>query len=160
MTVAFPGQTPAILGFAFPAGLALALSAVLMLTYPPRVDVPADAAETAQPEGTTHLYIAVEEPIFVALGDGPRMRMDLAVSVHGTSAQLLELNAVVEDALPRVRAEIVAEAQALVSEGADSLQVHAELPGRAKRAINAMLGTEDFPAPVTEVLILGLAVQS
>ena len=159
MTVALPGQTPAILGFAFPAGLALALAAVLLLSYPPRVEVPADTVEAAPSAALTHLYIALEEPLFVSLGTGPRMKLDLAVSISGTSAQLLELNAVVDDQLSRVRAAILSEAQAMVMEGADSATVHAALPRQARATINGMLGSADFPEPVTEVLILGLALQ-
>lgn len=159
MTVALPGQTPAILGFAFPAGLALALSAVLLLSYPPRVDVPADEAVAERSAGLTHLYITLQEPLYVSLGTGPRMKLDLAVSISGTSAQLLELNAVVDDQLSRVRAAILSEAQAMVMDGADSTMVHAVLPEQARATINAMLGSEDFPEPVTEVLILGLALQ-
>ncbi|MCZ8335309.1 MAG: hypothetical protein O9328_13665 [Rhodobacteraceae bacterium] len=159
MIVALPGQTPAILGFAFPAGLALALAAVLLVSYPPRVEVAAEEAVVEQ-EALTHLYIALEEPLYVSLGTGPRMKLDLAVSVSGTSAQLLELNAVVDDQLSRVRAAILSEAQEMVMEGgADSVMVHAALPERARDTINGMLGSEDFPEPVAEVLILGLALQ-
>lgn len=158
MIVALPGQTPAILGFAFPAGLALALAAVLLMSYPPRVEVAAEEAVVEQ-EALTHLYIALEEPLYVSLGTGPRMKLDLAVSVSGTSAQLLELNAVVDDQLSRVRAAILSEAQEMVMEGADSVMVHAALPERARDTINGMLGSEDFPEPVAEVLILGLALQ-
>ncbi|MCZ8153219.1 MAG: hypothetical protein O9292_12645 [Rhodobacteraceae bacterium] len=158
MIVALPGQTPAILGFAFPAGLALALAAVLLVSYPPRVEVAAEEAVVDQ-EALTHLYIALEEPLYVSLGTGPRMKLDLAVSVSGTSAQLLELNAVVDDQLSRVRAAILSEAQEMVMEGADSVMVHAALPERARDTINGMLGSEDFPEPVAEVLILGLALQ-
>lgn len=159
MTVALPGQMPAILGFAFPAGLALALAAVLLVTYPPRVEVPVEETGTEQRAGLTHLYITLQEPLFVSLGTGPRMKLDLAVSVSGTSAQLLELNAVVDDQMTRVRAAILSEAQAMVMAGADSVAVHASLPEQARATINGMLGSEDFPEPVTEVLILGLAVQ-
>ena len=159
MTVALPGQTPAVLGFAFPAGLAIALAAVLMLSYPPRVEHPVDEAAAEKAEAKTHLYIALEEPIFVSLGTGPRMRMDLAVSVSGTSEQLLELNAVVNEQLSRVRAAILTEAQEMVMDGADSLSVHAALPEQARATINGMLGSETFPEPVSEVLILGLALQ-
>ncbi len=158
MIVALPGQTPAILGFAFPAGLALALATVLLVSYPPRVEVAAEEAVVEQ-EALTHLYIALEEPLYVSLGTGPRMKLDLAVSVSGTSAQLLELNAVVDDQLSRVRAAILSEAQEMVMEGADSVMVHAALPERARDTINGMLGSEDFPEPVAEVLILGLALQ-
>ncbi|MBD1203344.1 MAG: hypothetical protein H9533_04320 [Rhodobacteraceae bacterium] len=159
MIVALPGQTPAILGFAFPAGLALALAAVLLVSYPPRVEVAAEEAVVEQPAGLMHLYIALQEPLYVSLGTGPRMKLDLAVSVSGTSAQLLELNAVVDDQLSRVRAAILSEAQEMVMEGADSVMVHAALPERARDTINGMLGSEDFPEPVAEVLILGLALQ-
>ena len=159
MTVALPGQTPAVLGFAFPAGLAIAMAAVLMLSYPPRVEHPVDQAAAEEAEAKTHLYIAMQEPIFVSLGTGPRMKLDLAVSVSGTGEQLLALNAVVDDQLSRVRAAILSEAQEMVLEGADSVKVHASLPDRARATINRMLGSEDFPEPVSEVLILGLAVQ-
>ncbi|PLL12078.1 hypothetical protein C0V75_14440 [Tabrizicola sp. TH137] len=156
MIVALPGQTPAILGFAVPAGLAFAVAATLFLAYPP---LPESPVEDARPPGVAQLYITIREPIFISLGEGPKMKLDLAVSVEGTSAQLLELNATVDNELSRVKAAIVSEAQGLVMEGADSRQVHAALPDRARATINGMLGSEAFPAPVTEVLILGLAMQ-
>lgn len=159
MTVALPGQLPAIVGFALPAGLSFALATMLLVAYPPRLDMPVEETAVERPSRLTYLYITLDAPIFINLGTGPRMRLDLAVSVEGTQAQLLELNRVVDGAQSRVMAEIVAEANDLVMEGADSAKVHEALPGRARARINAMLGSEDFPEPVSEVLILGLAVQ-
>lgn len=154
MTVASAGRMPVILGFAIPAGLALVLAGVLMTTPPlPEVEDP-----DTRPPGLTHLYITLDAPIFVNMGTGSRMRLDLAVSVEGTTAQLLALNGMVDGALARVEAAISAEAQDLAMSGADSAAVHDALPGRARDAINAMLGDEEFPTPVTEVLIIGLAV--
>lgn len=66
MTVAMPGQTPAILGFVLPAGLGLVLAATLLLSYPPR-DPPVEDAGTEMPaEDLTQIYIALEEPLFVS----------------------------------------------------------------------------------------------
>lgn len=159
MTVALPGQTPAILGFAFPAGLALVLAMTLLATPPRNATIAEDeAAQAIRPPGTTHLYVTLDAPIFVNMGVGTRMRLDIAVSVEGTTAQLLALNGMVDGAQARVAAAISIEAQELALNGADSAVVHAELPARARDALNAMLGDEAFPAPVTEVLIIGLAV--
>lgn len=154
MTLAIPGRIPAILGFAMPAGLALVLAVTLLATPSlPEVEDP-----DTRPPGLTHLYIVLDAPIFINMGTGTRMRLDLAVSVEGTTAQLLALNGMVDGATARVEAAITAEAQELAMSGADSAAVHAELPARARDAINAMLGDETFPTPVTEVLIIGLAV--
>lgn len=159
MTVAMLGRMPVILGFAVPAGLALAL-AVTLLATPPRQDTEAEveAAQAARPPGTKQLYVTLDAPIFVNMGTGSRMRLDLAVTVEGTTAQLLALNGMVDGAQARVAAAISAEAQEMAIGGADSAAVHTDLPARARDAINAMLGDEAFPAPVTEVLIIGLAV--
>lgn len=156
MTLALPGRMPVVLGFALPAGIALAMAGAL-LGHP--VGPAPEEAQAARPAGVTQLYVALKEPLFIGMGTGPRMRLDLAVAVEGTGAQLLALNAAVEGAMARVQAAIVAEAQTLVLEGADSGAVHDALPARARAAINAMLGSADFPDPVREVLILGLVVQ-
>lgn len=87
------------------------------------------------------------------------MKLELAVTVAGTGEQLLELNAAVTEQKSRVTAAILAEAQGLILDGAKSGEVLTDLPRRARMAINGILGRDEFPEPVTEVLILSLAMQ-
>lgn len=157
------GPWPAIAGFSVVSGtMIVALGVLLMRAPPPMPWAEAGTDAEAVPDDRrelTRVYVPLTETLTVALQEnGPRMEAGLALAVRGTTEDLLSLNSRVEARIGPIEAEVVRAAQEVVADSADSQSLHAILPGRLRAVINREIGTENWPAPVEEVLITSLEV--
>jgi hypothetical protein len=84
---------------------------------------------------------------------------NLAFGLRGEVLALAELQKTVDAQMARINAVLLAETQAMVLEGMDSVALHKVLPERLRGVINGMLGTEDWPEPVEEVMLIELVMQ-
>lgn len=154
---------PLLAGFMPVGGAMLAGLGAVLLQEPPAL--PWGEMEEAAPveEESTQgprVYVPLTDLLTVALErGGPRMEAGLAFAVRGSTEELLGLNTRVQTQIGVIEAAVVRTAQEVLAEGADSLRLHAELPGRLRAAVNEVIGTEDWPEPVDEVLITSLVVQ-
>ncbi len=156
---------PLVAGFGLVSGPAiLGLGLVLMQPLPELPWSDPDAAavvvEEDIPEPGPRVYVPLTDVLTISLAKGgPRMEAGLAFAVRGSSQELLGLTTRVQAQIGPIEAVVVQVAQEVVAMGADSATIHAELPKRLRVAVNDLIGTEDWPAPVDEVLITSLAVR-
>lgn len=152
---------PVVAGFVLVGGL-LPVGIVAVFMQPPQplpwtteaTEAPAEAPELQR------VYVELEDPLMVSLGpDAGTMQARLAVVVEGVPLDLLELQAKVEAQTATLNAAMLAEAQTLVTSGAKSLDMHAALPERLRSVINGIIGTESWPEPVEEVMLIELVMQ-
>ena len=154
---------PVVAGFALVGGTTVAGLATLLLRDAPTLPW-RDAAEAAPPPEETprgpRLYVPLTDVLTISLQKGgPRMEAGLAFAVQGSTEELLGLTTRVQAQIGLIEAAVVRTAQDVVAEGADSQRMHAELPGRLRAAVNDLIGSEDWPEPVDEVLITSLILR-
>ena len=154
---------PAVLGFGLVGGsMIFGLGDLLMRAPPalPWVEAGAEAGAETLPEAARGelYYVPLTRMLLVSLGRGkPTMEADLTVAVRGSTEELLALNSRIGTDIARIEAEMVQEAQVVVAGTRDAQEIHEQLPGRLKAAINRVIGTETWPEPVEEVLITALS---
>lgn len=156
------GSLPAVMGFAVMA-LPMAGVLVALWTAPMPTLLQKEAATEqvgdAPPEAGV-IYVDLPEPLTVATAPNqPRVQITLAVAIEGDLLKLAGMEETVMAKSQRITAEMLAEAQQMMADGADSDRLHRELPERLRRVINGAIGTEDWPEPVAEVLVTSLALQ-
>lgn len=155
------GMWPFHLGFGLVGGFGLAGVGALLMQAPPALPwAEGEAAPVEVVEPGPRVYVPLTDVLTISLAKGgPRMEAGLAFAVRGSSQELLGLTTRVQAQIGPIEAEVVRAAQEVVAGGADSLRVHAELPGRLRDVVNALIGSEDWPEPVDEVLITSLVVR-
>ena len=105
-------------------------------------------------------YVDLPEPLMMATAPGqPRAQIMVALAIKGNPAELAGMEEKVLSKVQRISAEMLDETEELITAGADSDALHHELPERLRKIVNAVIGTEDWPEPVVEVLITSLAMQ-
>jgi hypothetical protein len=125
----------------------------------PEAEVAAVDSEEEQRARGERLYVPLTKFLDAGLGRGqPRMEASLTVAVRGTSKELIALNTLVGTNISQIEAAMMAEALEVMGATPDSASIHKELPGRLRDAINRTVGTEEWPAPVEEVLITSLSI--
>lgn len=153
---------PAIAGFGVVSGAMMASLAVLLLRAPPPLPwAGAEEAVVATDDRAAlpRVYVPLTHALTIKLREGgPRMEAGLALAVRGSTEDLLALTSRVEAQIAPIEAEVVRVAQEVVAESADSQSLHAVLPVKLRDVINSAIATEDWPAPVDEVLITALRV--
>lgn len=153
---------PAIAGFSVVCGtMIVALAVLLQRAPPPRPWAAAEAevVETDQ-EVMPRVYVPLTHLLTIALQEnGPRMEAGLALAVRGSTEDLLKLNSLVEARIGPIEAEVVRAAQDVVAESTESGALHRVLPERLRAVINQQIGSDEWPAPVEEVLITSLEVR-
>lgn len=152
-------MAPVVLGFGLVGGSMIFGLGDLLLRDPPALPWAEAEAVAPQPEDRGELYyVPLTRMLLVSLGRGkPTMEADLTVAVRGSTEELLALNSRIGTDIARIEAEMVQEAQVVVAGTRDAQEIHEELPGRLKAAINRVIGTETWPEPVEEVLITALS---
>jgi len=153
---------PAIAGFSVVSGTMIVALAVLLQRAPPPMPWAEAGAEVAaeETEVLPRVYVPLTHMLTIALREnGPRMEAGLALAVRGSAEDLLKLNSMVEARIGPIEAEVVRAAQEVVASSAESNALHAELPERLRAVINQQIGSDDWPAPVEEVLITSLEVR-
>ncbi|MBA4351974.1 MAG: hypothetical protein C0427_12105 [Rhodobacter sp.] len=153
---------PAIAGFSVVSGTMIVALAVLLQRAPPPMPWAEADAEVAaeETEVLPRVYVPLTHMLTIALREnGPRMEAGLALAVRGSAEDLLKLNSMVEARIGPIEAEVVRAAQEVVASSAESNALHAELPERLRAVINQQIGSDDWPAPVEEVLITSLEVR-
>ncbi len=143
-----------LLGGGFGVGAVLALRPA---PPPPFAPVPEEAA----PEETGMLvYVPLEDQLAVAVAEQPeRVMLTLGVSVRGSLEELVKLQEAVKTMKPAIKAAMLEVAQREVAKTAEPAALMAALPAPLRDAANRVIGTEELPAPVEEVLITGLVTQ-
>jgi hypothetical protein len=154
---------PFAAGFALVGGSMVAGLVSVLLRDAPALPW-SHAAEAApvpeEPPRGPRVYVPLTDVLTISLRKGgPRMEAGLAFAVRGSTEELLGLTTRVQAQIGPIEAAVVQAAQDVVAEGAESLRVHAELPGRIRAAVNDLIGSEDWPEPVDEVLITSLVMR-
>lgn len=158
-------------GTSLPAALGFAVVTLPMLgmlvglwTAPMPAPLHLTEAEPAPEEAGTEeagvVYIDLPDPLTVATSaDSPRAQITLALAIRGDLGKIAQMQGDVLAMAQRISAQMLNEAQQMVSEGADSATLHRDLPERLRAVINDAIGTEEWPEPVSEVLITSIAMQ-
>lgn len=153
---------PAIAGFSVVSGTMIVALAVLLQRAPPPLPWAEREAEVVaeDQEVLPRVYVPLTHMLTIALQEnGPRMEAGLALAVRGSAEDLLKLNSMVEARIGPIEAEVVRAAQEVVASSAESNALHEMLPERLREVINQQIGSDDWPAPVEEVLITSLEVR-
>jgi hypothetical protein len=160
------GPWPAIAGFSVVSGTMILCLGVLLFRAPPplpwaEAEADLEAEEVSDNrEAFPRIYVPLTDTLTISLREnGPRMEAGLALAVRGSAEDLLKLNSMVEARIGPIEAEVVRAAQEVVASSAESNALHAELPERLRAVINQQIGSDDWPAPVEEVLITSLEVR-
>lgn len=161
MPIAPARLLPAVAGFALMGGLLpLGLMAVVLQPAPPLPWAVEEVAPVVEAPEVKRIYIEIETPFSVSLGpQAALVEANLAFGLRGEVLALAELQKTVDAQMARINAVLLAETQAMVLEGMDSAALHKVLPERLRGVINGMLGTEDWPEPVEEVMLIELVMQ-
>ena len=136
------------------------MAALLLVQSLPVPPVPEDAPSAAPAAAALPLhYVDLPDPLTVAVApDKPHVEMSLALVVRGWPEDLVPLKDRVMVKADVVYAAMLQQAQDLVTEGVEGVQLLGALPDRLRGAINLRIGTPDWPEPVEEVLITSLVV--
>ena len=168
MTEGNGGTLPLMAGFVIVAGgMVWALGALLSEPPPslPWDDAGAEAEVMEDPavalrEKGDRLYVPLTKFLDVGLGRGkPVLQASATVAVRGSAEELLALNTLVGANLTQIEAAMMAEALDLMGTTPDIVSIHRDLPGRLRDAINRVIGTEEWPDPVEEVMLTSVALQ-
>lgn len=146
------------LGSAFGSGLGFMLVAGgfaigLGLTFrhaDPELVPPAETAPAIEP---VKIYLPFGDQLFLPAADGKVAVAGLTLAIEGPPEVLLALQAEVEARLPDLRAQVLDTAQATAETLPQGASLRDTLPERIRAVLNAAVGTEPLPAPVTEVLL-------
>lgn len=152
---------PALAGFGVVSGTMIVSLAVLLLRAPPPLPWAGEDEKVVVDDRATlpRVYVPLTHSLTIKLREGgPRMEAGLALAVRGSTEDLLALTSRVEAQIGPIEAEVVRTAQEVVAESADSQSLHSALPGRLRDVINSAIASEDWSAPVDEVLITALRV--
>lgn len=164
MTEDRAGIFPMLAGFVLVGGVMLTGLGMVMTQPPPDLPWASDEEPVVDPSAELRakgerLYVPLTKFLDAGLGRGkPRMEASLSVAVRGSSEELLALNTRVGGNISQIEAAMMVEALDVMSKTPEIGAIHRDLPGRLRDAINRVIGTEEWPEPVEEVMLTAVQI--
>ena len=109
--------------------------------------------EPPPPEDLMKVYYPFPEQIYVTMPDATMVILKLSFYLEAPPALLLHLQEEAKKRQPELMAALLAEAQLASEETSDMRSFRDSLPARMKAKVNGMLGSEEEPEPIREVLL-------
>lgn len=117
-------------------------------------------AEQTPPEQTPiAVYFPMGDPIQVTLSGMGTVVMGLSLSLYGLPEAMHKLQEVAKAREPELRAAVLQAVQAEADRAADVESFRRDLPARLRDTLNGLVGTEELPAPVVDVLFVSFVVR-